>query len=331
MNRNILKVAAVTPFAILCLSVALTHAQGVITVVEDFEGELPGAQPYPGGYSYAGGGNGEPTHIEEVTETGGFNSLQAFQVSLDATVDAGTYFYYGFGGFFGFYGEGFGFAQGQAGANDPKNYAISFDYKVVGNDGNDAATPIGGSFAAYDADYETAHDIDLNNDLDKTDGFDIWRSEYKVVSASADYTHVTWRLDQGTAPTADALIGTPQFSDETTFAFQIFFNSGGFGTDAGNVVTIDNLRLTFTPPVAVPGDFNNDTIVDGADFLAWQRGESPTPLSGADLDVWKANFGGASTVSVAAIPEPTAVLLAGSALGTLTLLGRRRSSQRKTT
>jgi hypothetical protein len=61
----------------------------------------------------------------------------------------------------------------------------------------------------------------------------------------------------------------------------------------------------------VAGDFNNDGIVDGADFLVWQRGESPNPLSPGDLDAWKAAFGGPS---IAAVPEPTAALLMTSAL-----------------
>jgi hypothetical protein len=31
--------------------------------------------------------------------------------------------------------------------------------------------------------------------------------------------------------------------------------------------------------------------VDGSDLLAWQRGESPNPLSAEDLDDWQAEFG----------------------------------------
>jgi hypothetical protein len=320
MNRNLFILASSALFA--AMPVQFVRGQGVITVVEDFEGELPGTQLYPGGYSFsggemAGGGSAPPTVIEEVTESGGFNSLQAFQTTIDSTVNAGSYFYYGMGGFFGFFGEGFGFAQGQAGADDLANYEMSFDLKVLGNDGGDAATPVGGSFAAYDSDYETANNIDLNNDGDMADGFDVWKTTFTVASAGPDYSHVTWRLDQGTAPTADPLITTPTFSDETTFAFQIYFNSGGFGTDAGNVVTIDNVQMTFTPPTEEPGDFNDDGVVDGADFLAWQRGESPNQLSVADLDLWKANFGVPAAIAVSAIPEPTAALLAACGLAAM--------------
>jgi hypothetical protein len=55
----------------------------------------------------------------------------------------------------------------------------------------------------------------------------------------------------------------------------------------------------------LPGDFNNDSRVDGADFLVWQRGGSPAPLSADDLNAWKAGFGAtASSPTVGAVPEP---------------------------
>jgi hypothetical protein len=64
-----------------------------------------------------------------------------------------------------------------------------------------------------------------------------------------------------------------------------------------------------------PGDFDQDGLVDGGDLLAWQRGESPLPLSAADFGDWEANFGASSSVSaVAAIPEPGTWLLAGFAV-----------------
>jgi hypothetical protein len=57
-----------------------------------------------------------------------------------------------------------------------------------------------------------------------------------------------------------------------------------------------------------PGDFNGDGRVDGGDFLAWQRGESPDPLSASDLAGWQASFGAfpplASTSTP--VPEPAA-------------------------
>ena len=66
----------------------------------------------------------------------------------------------------------------------------------------------------------------------------------------------------------------------------------------------------------VPGDFNGDGVVDGADFLKWQRGESPQPLSSFDLAAWGLNFGETLSPAVAAAvstPEPSTLLLASLA------------------
>ncbi|BBO31529.1 carbohydrate-binding domain-containing protein [Lacipirellula parvula] len=66
-------------------------------------------------------------------------------------------------------------------------------------------------------------------------------------------------------------------------------------------------RLLFTPasaslmaaeaPATTPlsGDLSGDGVVDGADFLAWQRGYDGNATAAATLESWKANFG--STVS----------------------------------
>jgi T5SS/PEP-CTERM-associated repeat protein len=53
-----------------------------------------------------------------------------------------------------------------------------------------------------------------------------------------------------------------------------------------------------------PGDFDFDGDVDGRDFLVWQRGGSPTPLSAADLADWRTNFEVGSSTAAIAAPEP---------------------------
>ena len=52
------------------------------------------------------------------------------------------------------------------------------------------------------------------------------------------------------------------------------------------------------------GDFNSDGNVNGFDFLSWQRGGSPDPLSSSDLDDWQANYGEQVSL-VAAATGPT--------------------------
>ena len=58
-------------------------------------------------------------------------------------------------------------------------------------------------------------------------------------------------------------------------------------------------------------DFDFDGDVDGRDFLAWQRGESPSPLSAGDLELWQAEYGNSQLSAAAAVPEPSALLLVG--------------------
>lgn len=58
------------------------------------------------------------------------------------------------------------------------------------------------------------------------------------------------------------------------------------------------------------GDFNGDGRIDGRDFLAWQRGESPAPWSAADLAAWQAGYvSGGPAASNTVIPEPSTGLL----------------------
>ncbi len=75
---------------------------------------------------------------------------------------------------------------------------------------------------------------------------------------------------------------------------------------------------------ALPGDIAGD--VDGFDFLEWQRGESPKPLSQSDLADWEANYGTVAPLvaASAAVPEPSSMFLILAATQILCLRITRR-------
>jgi len=79
--------------------------------------------------------------------------------------------------------------------------------------------------------------------------------------------------------------GTEGILHMTQANFDAFNSAGG-----GLLATWDGESGHHVEFVA-PGDFNVDGTYDGLDFLKWQRGESPDPLSASDLADWEANYG----------------------------------------
>jgi hypothetical protein len=86
------------------------------------------------------------------------------------------------------------------------------------------------------------------------------------------------------------------------------FSFGLWETDYANSDFFSSYA-TLTITLVGPGDFNGDGQVNGRDFLAWQRGNSPNPLSAADLADWQANYGTQPLGAATAVPEPTASTL----------------------
>jgi alpha-L-fucosidase len=77
--------------------------------------------------------------------------------------------------------------------------------------------------------------------------------------------------------------------------------------------------VTAQPPIS--GDYDDDKVIGGSDFLCWQRAlgantslpndATPGSVSAADLMLWKSNLGFSySTPASGAVPEPVAAMLA---------------------
>lgn len=92
------------------------------------------------------------------------------------------------------------------------------------------------------------------------------------------------------------------------------------------------------PPIdVIPGDYNNDGVVDAGDYVLWRDtlgsttmlaadGDGSGVVDGADYDEWVENYGttsGAPVDGAAAAPEPGALILFAGALPALAM-GRRR-------
>ena len=98
------------------------------------------------------------------------------------------------------------------------------------------------------------------------------------------------------------------------------------GVSAGGALWVGatSVVLKVLGSIALPGDFDSDQDVDGADFLQWQRNFGTPGYDAASLADWKANFGATAAVSAAAaIPEPHTALLGAWAFGAVAAWRRR--------
>ena len=95
-------------------------------------------------------------------------------------------------------------------------------------------------------------------------------------------------------------------------------------------MTISNVNYTgetqVTPAPALPGDYNNSGIVDGADYVAWRNSNgtnttlpndaTPGVVSQSDYTVWRANFG--NTLPPPAAPSSLLATAVGNSQVSLT-------------
>lgn len=86
---------------------------------------------------------------------------------------------------------------------------------------------------------------------------------------------------------------------------------------------------------SLPGDYNNNGVVDAADYVLWRNGgplanevDAPGTVNGADYTAWRARFGnssgGGSNLEGSGVPEPLAALLFFLGMPAFSLMGLRR-------
>ena len=105
-------------------------------------------------------------------------------------------------------------------------------------------------------------------------------------------------------------IKLPESSNEAPIGYYMLF----LVNDQGVPSVAEWVRAT--PNVMLDGDFNDDGVVDAADYVVWRDGLG-TRYSPDDYGLWKSNFGataGAAAVSGSSIPEPASIFLIAVAL-----------------
>jgi hypothetical protein len=89
---------------------------------------------------------------------------------------------------------------------------------------------------------------------------------------------------------------------------------------SSSLIVYDQEALGIPEPSA---DFDNDGDVDGFDFLKWQRGELPNPLSVEDLALWENQYGTIPALEASmTVPEPATGLILLIGIATLLTGGR---------
>jgi autotransporter-associated beta strand protein len=121
--------------------------------------------------------------------------------------------------------------------------------------------------------------------------------------------------------------------------------TGTYGAaDLGGLLITGSGTLTVTElPLGLEGDYNQDGVVDAADYVVWRknvgaetlpnRGQGISGIVGdEDYNVWRSRYGDASTegaetgVSSAAVPEPNGSLLALVAVSGLWMFAGKRQA-----
>jgi hypothetical protein len=123
--------------------------------------------------------------------------------------------------------------------------------------------------------------------------------------------------------------GNPTTPYETSELFVVALSTVGFSN-------VNAVQWVYAAATAIPGDFDLDGDVDGADFVVWQT-HFPTAtgaelitgdadldgdVDGADFVAWQTNF--PSAPAAAAVPEPSGILLIAGGFALAATLLRRR-------
>lgn len=173
-------------------------------------------------------------------------------------------------------------------------------------------------------------DFDLFN-LEATEGYTAGLQFEDILASGDSDAFVLGEppllIESGTSGIVTAELDT---STVGTFAASYLLNF--LDEDLPGTLNSTSLTLTLSGEVVAPmnsSDFNEDGRIDGGDFLVWQTGTSPNPLSASDLTHWQASYGNrtASSVRSSVVPEPSAPTIMASLLLAVAGSARQRVSR----
>jgi hypothetical protein len=305
---------AIAFMAVSLVLVGLVPVQAQTPIVEaDFDATFPTF-----GYSYDYSGRGDPVlgNVDTSNETSAFydvNTPPAATATMDASqwmipVDA-TYTYAGWGLGIGFVLPG----DVALTSGDLSDYSVTFDVSVSGYDPLDDGLNLDIQFILQapdddDEDSNAEHYTLMGNSA----GLGLLPSttETETVTITAD--QLTVSASEYDFPTA--------FADTFILILQVQpnVNADEIGTDADNVITVDNVR--FDGPTGAPAsaDFDGDDDVDNDDLATWAgafgtgtEGDADGDFDsdGADFLIWQRQLGSGlpALAAVQSVPEPCGV------------------------
>jgi hypothetical protein len=191
---------------------------------------------------------------------------------------------------------------------------------VLASSGNWTAVGNGATTGNHGYDENTEYTLTWQITRRLDNGLDI---DAKMVGGTLNTTGTAQALYTDTTPVGDDPITGPFGS----YKFDTFALRPSSGGQAGGLTadTFDTtlFKVEFTTTAVapgVPGDYNNNGVVDAADYVLWRKGgalqnevDNPGTVNTADYTAWRARFGNNSgsgaSLSAAAVPEPQSILL----------------------